>query len=134
MKTSLYEVFKHKYEFPSLPMAPHRLKLAFGVKRALGVLLAFEENGGSSALIWNVVPYVVMKDLSSSPFSALPAQRIWPANELRPFERRVRVRDYTHCNASVVHFFVIWITVQLLVLWRITRRFFDVSGISTTRL
>ena len=41
------------------------------------------------------------------------------------------VCDYTHCNASVVHFFVIWITVLLLVLWRITRRFFDVSGIST---
>ena len=46
----------------------------------------------------------------------------------------VCVCDYTHCNAGVAHFFVIWITVQLLVLWRITRRFFDVSGISTTRL
>ena len=38
------------------------------------------------------------------------------------------------CNASVVHFFVIWITVLLLVLWHITRRYFDVSGISTMRL
>ena len=37
------------------------------------------------------------------------------------------------CNASVVHFLVIWITVLLLVLWRITRRTL-VSGISTTRL
>ena len=27
----------------------------------------------------------------------------------------------THCNASVVHFFVIWITILLLLLWRITR-------------
>ena len=32
----------------------------------------------------------------------------------------VYVCDYTHCNASVVHFFVNWITVLLLVLWRIT--------------
>ena len=39
------------------------------------------------------------------------------------------------CKASVVglHFFVIWITVLLLVLWRITRRTL-VSGNSTTRL
>ena len=37
------------------------------------------------------------------------------------------------CNASFVHFFVIWITVLLLVLWRITR-WTLVSGISTTRL
>ena len=44
------------------------------------------------------------------------------------------VCDYTHCNTSVVHFFVIWITVLLLVLWGITLRFSDVSGISTTRL
>ena len=43
------------------------------------------------------------------------------------------VCEYTHCNASVLHFFVIWITVLLLVLWRITRRTL-VSGISTTRL
>ena len=69
---------------PSLPMVPQWLKLAFGVKRALGVLLALEENGGSSALIWNVVPYVVIKDLSSSPYPAWPAQRRWPANETRP--------------------------------------------------
>ena len=57
---------------------------------------------------------------------------------------------YTHCKASVVHFFVIWIIVLLLVLWRITRNtitsslhlvkrldcigFSDLSGISTTRL
>ena len=42
---------------------------------------------------------------------------------------------HTHCNkqASVVHFFVIWITVLLLVLWRITRRTL-VSDIATTRL
>ena len=44
---------------PSLPMVPQWLKLAFGVKRALGVLLAFGKNGGSSVLIWNVVSYVV---------------------------------------------------------------------------
>ena len=43
------------------------------------------------------------------------------------------VCDYTHINTSVVHFFVIWITVLLLVLWRITHGTL-VSGISTTRL
>ena len=80
---------------PSLPIVPQWLKLAFGVKRALGVLLAYEEKEGSSALIWNVVPYVVIKDLSSSPFSAMPAQRIWPANETRPCERHMCVCDYT---------------------------------------
>ena len=37
------------------------------------------------------------------------------------------------CDASVVHFLVIWITVLLLVLWRITRQTL-VSGISTMRL
>ena len=37
------------------------------------------------------------------------------------------------CNASAVHFFVIWITILLLVLWRLTRQTL-VSGISTTRL
>ena len=36
------------------------------------------------------------------------------------------------CNASVVHFLVIWITVLLLVWWRITRRTL-VYGISTIR-
>ena len=46
----------------------------------------------------------------------------------------VCVCDYTHFNASVVLFFVIWITVLLLVLWRITFWFFAISGISTTRL
>ena len=45
----------------------------------------------------------------------------------------VCVCDYTHCNASVVHFFI-WLTVLLLVLWRVTRRFSDVSGLSTMRL
>ena len=44
---------------PSLPIVSQWLKLAFGVKRALAVLLTFERNGGSSALIWNVVYYVV---------------------------------------------------------------------------
>ena len=80
---------------PSLPMVPQWLKLAFGVKRTLGILLAFENNGGSSALFWNVVPYVVIKDLSSSPFSAFPAQRIWPANETRPCELLVCMITHT---------------------------------------
>jgi hypothetical protein len=40
-------------------MVPKWLKLAFGLKGELGVLLAFEKNGGSSPLIWNVVSYVV---------------------------------------------------------------------------
>ena len=55
--------------------------------------------------------------------------------ELRLWERHlcVCVCDYTHINTSVVHFFVIWITVLLLVLWFITRRTL-VSGISTTGL
>jgi hypothetical protein len=82
-------------------MVPQWLKLAFGVKRALGVLLAFEENGGSSTLIWNVLPYVILKDLSSSPFSALPAQRIWPANETRPCERHMCVCVIAHTVTQV---------------------------------
>ena len=65
----------------SLLMVPQWPKLAFGVKQALAVLLAFEKNGGSSTLIWNVFIYVVIKHLSSSPYSAWPAQRRWPANE-----------------------------------------------------
>ena len=44
------------------------------------------------------------------------------------------VCKYAHCNASVVHFFVILITVLVLVLQRITRWFSEISGISTTRL
>ena len=40
MKVSLYEVFINMSS-PSLPIVPQWLKLAFGVKRALGVLLAF---------------------------------------------------------------------------------------------
>ena len=40
---------------PSLPMVPKWLKLAFGVKRALGVLLAFDK-AEAQAMILNVVP------------------------------------------------------------------------------
>ena len=97
-------------------MVPQWLKLAFGVKRALAVLLAFEKNGGSSALIWNVCIHDVIRNLSSSPYSAWPAQRRRPANETRPCERHMCVCEYTHCNASV------------------SCRFFDVSCISATRL
>ena len=43
MKISLYEVFYINMSSPSLPMVPQWLKLAFGVKRALAVLLAFEK-------------------------------------------------------------------------------------------
>ena len=65
-------------------MVPQWLKLAFDVKRALGILLAFEESSG--ALIWNVAPYVVIRGQVTSPFSALPAQRIWPANETMSYD------------------------------------------------
>ena len=40
MKISLYEV---NMSSPSLPIIPHWLKLVFGVKRAVGILLAFEK-------------------------------------------------------------------------------------------
>ena len=39
----------------------------------------------------------------------------------------VSVCECTHCNASVVHFFVIWITVSAV-------GFSNISGISTPRL
>ena len=92
-------------------------------------------------LIWNVAPYVVIRGQVTSPFSALPAQRIWPANETMSYDRAsatcvcvcVCVCVITHI-ASVLRFFVNWITVVLLVLWRLTCRFSDVLGISTTRL
>uniref|UniRef100_A0A8C5BLD1 Immunoglobulin V-set domain-containing protein n=1 Tax=Gadus morhua TaxID=8049 RepID=A0A8C5BLD1_GADMO len=58
----------------------------------------------------------VIKHLSSSPYSAWPAQRRWPANETRPCERHMCVCEYKHCNASI------------------SCRFFDVPCISTTRL
>ena len=43
MKISLCEVSNINMSSPSLPMVPQWLKLAFGVKRAPGVLLAFEK-------------------------------------------------------------------------------------------
>ena len=94
---------------PSLPMFPQWLERALGVKRALGILLL----------------YVVIRGHVTSPFSAWPAQRIWPANETMSYDREsatcVCVLEYTHFNTSVVQFLVIWITDLLLVLWRITR-------------
>ena len=61
---------------PSLPMVPQWLKLAFCVKRALGILLAFEKM--EAGPIWGQVTF---------PFSALLAERIWPANETMSHDR-----------------------------------------------
>ena len=87
---------------PSLPTVPQLLKFAFGVKQALAVLLAFEKNGGSSTLIWNVFIYVVIKHLSSSPYSAWPAQRRRPANETQPCERHMCVNTHTVTQVFLV--------------------------------
>ena len=57
--------------FPCLPIVPLWLILAFGVKRAVGILLAVEKNGSSGALIWNVAPYLVIRGQVFSPFYAL---------------------------------------------------------------
>ena len=92
--------------FPSLPIVHQWLKLAFGVKLALGILLPFGNNGSSGALIWNVAPYVLIRGQVTSPFSALPAQRISPANETMSYELRVCVCvcvcDYRYYNAIVL--------------------------------
>ena len=59
---------------------PQWLEMALGVKRALGTLLGLIKKESSDTWIWNVAQYVVIKGKVTS-FSALPAQRIWPANE-----------------------------------------------------
>ena len=67
-------------------------------------------------------PYVVVRGQVTSPFFSLPAQRILPASETMSYDlaSATYVREYTHCNARLKPFFVIWITVLLLVLRRIT--------------
>ena len=57
---------------PSLPMVPQLLEMALGVKGALGILLCL---------------YVVIREHVTSPFSALPAQRIRPTNETMSYDR-----------------------------------------------
>ena len=99
--------------------------MALGVKRALGILQRLRKNESSDAPIWNLAPYVVIRGQVTSPCSALTAQRIWSANETMSYDHASAtcvcfLCEYTHCNTSFVHSFVIWI-VLLLVLWRITR-------------
>ena len=55
---------------PSLPVVPQKQKIGLGVKQAVGILLRLWKNESSNVLIWGQVP-----------FSALPAQRIWPVNK-----------------------------------------------------
>uniref|UniRef100_A0A8C4ZAH7 PC-esterase domain-containing protein 1A-like n=1 Tax=Gadus morhua TaxID=8049 RepID=A0A8C4ZAH7_GADMO len=92
-----------------LPPALPRTRTAFGTWPAGGraILMGIEHGlcfssspcglsstaiaGSSRALIWNVFRYVVTKHLCSSPYSAWPGQRRWPANETRPCERHICV-------------------------------------------
>ena len=96
-------------------MVPQWLELALGVKQALSCT-AFELRRADLEFD----QYVFIRGQVTSPFSALPAQRIWPTNETMSYDRVsttcVCVCEYTHCNANAVHFFVIWITIRLLVL------------------
>ena len=87
---------------PSLPIVSQWLKLAFGVKRALGILLAFKINGSSGVLISNVAPYGAIRGQVTSPFSDWPAQTMRPTNQ---------TMSYVH--ASATRRFVVWITVLL---------------------
>ena len=50
----------------------------------------------------------------TSPFSALPAQRIWPANETMSYDRASATCVCVNTHTVVLHFFI-WITVMLLV-------------------
>ena len=106
---------------PSLPMVPKSLEMTLGVKRAVGILLRLKES--ANALIWDLSPYIVIREKVTSPFSALPAQRIWPPNETMSYDcaSATCVCEYTLLNASaVLHSFIIWITILLLVSLRIT--------------
>ena len=55
--------------------------MLLGVKGALGILLHLWKNEAPTRRI-GISPYVVIRGDATSPFSALPAQRIWPANEI----------------------------------------------------
>ena len=66
---------------PSLPLVPQWLEMLIGVNQALGILLRLWENESSNAPIWKCSSNVIMRGRVTSPFSALPAQRIWPAHE-----------------------------------------------------
>ena len=112
-----------KMSSPSLPIVSQWLKLAFGVKRALAILLVFIKNGSSGVLICNVAPYVAIRGQVTSPFSDWPAQKIRPANH---------TMSYDHVSACVV--LCSLDNRSALMLWRIKRRFFDVPSNSITRL
>ena len=71
---------------PSLPMVPQWLEMTLGVKQALGIS-AFEKKQLSDVPIWNLAPFVIIRGQVTSPFSAFPAQRIWPANETMSYDR-----------------------------------------------
>ena len=113
-----------KMSSPSLPIVSQWLKLAFGVKRALGILLAFKINGSSGVLICNVAPYGAVRGQVTSPFSDWPAQKIRSANQ---------TMSYDHASATCVVLCSLD-NRSALMLWRIKRWFFDVPSNSTTRL
>ena len=90
-------------------------KTCIRCKTSTGFPTRLWKNGSSGALIWNVAPYVVIRGQATN------------ANETVSYGLAgatcvcVCVWDYTHCKANMLHYFVIWITDLLLVLWRITR-------------
>ena len=66
---------------PSLSMVPQWLEMVIGLNRALGILLCLGENESSDGPIWNLAPNEILRSKVTSPFSALPTQRMWPTHE-----------------------------------------------------
>ena len=97
---------------PGLPMVPQWLK------RALGILLDFGKQWKIRRADLECGQIGHHKGPSCLPFLCLAhpenLAHQWD-NELQLCERHMFVCacDYTDCNARVVHFFVIWITVLL---------------------
>ena len=82
---------------PSLPMDPQCLEMALGVKRALSysALRKMEDQMGRLVFF----PYVVIRAQVTTPFSALPAQTIWPANETVSHDPASAT-----CSVGIVHY------------------------------
>ena len=59
--------------------------MALGVKRALGILLCLRKNKSQTHRL-SLAPYVVIRGQVTSPLSAVPAQRIWLANETMSYD------------------------------------------------
>jgi hypothetical protein len=89
--------------FPSLPMVPQWLNLAFGVKRARGILLRLWKKWKLKRADLECGPICHHRGPRYLAFLC-PARpenlaRQWD-NELRACGRHVRVHDCTHCNAA----------------------------------